>query len=45
MKILSPGITQYFTNEIDRVLDLVVGIRLPLFEDDYRTNHVALANM
>jgi hypothetical protein len=41
VKILSLGITQHFIDEIDRVLDLADGIRLPSFEDDCRTNHVA----
>jgi hypothetical protein len=41
VKIPSLGITQHFADEIDWVLDLAVGIRLPSFEDDYRTNHVA----
>jgi hypothetical protein len=41
VKILSLGITQHFTDEIDRVLDLAIGIRLPSFDDDRHTNHVA----
>jgi hypothetical protein len=41
MKILSLEITQHFASEIDRVLDLAVGIQLPSFNDDCHTNHVA----
>jgi hypothetical protein len=41
VKIPSLQITQHFTDEIDRVLDLTVGIRLPSFDDDCYTNHVA----
>jgi hypothetical protein len=41
MKILSLGITQHFTDEINRVLDLAVGIRLLSFDNDCCTNHVA----
>jgi hypothetical protein len=40
MKIPSLGITQHFANEIDQVLDLVIGIRLLSFDDDYHSNHV-----
>jgi hypothetical protein len=35
MKIPSLGITQ-FADEIERVLDLVIGVRLPSFDDDCR---------
>jgi hypothetical protein len=31
----------YFTNEIDRVLDLVVGTRLPSFHNNHRVDHIA----
>jgi hypothetical protein len=41
MKILSFGVTQYFVDEIDRVLDLAVGVRLPPLDDDSYTNHIA----
>jgi hypothetical protein len=41
MKILSFGVTQYFVDEIDRVLDLAVGVRLPPLDDDSCTNHIA----
>jgi hypothetical protein len=41
MKISSLRITQHFIDEIDQVLDLADGIRLPSFDDDYRTNHIA----
>jgi hypothetical protein len=41
VKIPNLGIDQYFADEIDWVLDLAVGIRLPSSDDDCRTNHVA----
>jgi hypothetical protein len=41
VKILSLRITQHFTDEVDRVLNLVVGTRFPSFDDDCRINHVA----
>jgi hypothetical protein len=41
MKVPSLGITQHYAGEVDRVLDLAIGIRLPLFDDDCHTNHVA----
>jgi hypothetical protein len=41
MKISSLGITHHLADEIDRVLDLAVGIQLPLFDNDCHTNHVA----
>jgi hypothetical protein len=41
MKILSLGIAQHFANEIDWVLDLAIGVRLSLFDDDYCIDHVA----
>jgi hypothetical protein len=41
MKILSFGITQHFANEVDWILDLAVGVQLPLFNDDSYTNHIA----
>jgi hypothetical protein len=41
VKILSLGVTQYFTNEVDMVLNLAVGLRLPPCNDDRCTNHIA----
>jgi hypothetical protein len=41
VKILSPGIAQHFTDEVDWVLGLAVGIQLSLFNDDCCTNHAA----
>jgi hypothetical protein len=41
MKILSFGVTQHFTDEVDWILDLAVGVRLPPFDDDSCTNHIA----
>jgi hypothetical protein len=41
MKILSFGVTQHFTDEVDWILDLAVGVRLPSFDDDSCTNHIA----
>jgi hypothetical protein len=41
MKISSFGATQYFTDEVDWVLDLEVGVRLPPLDDDSCTNHIA----
>jgi hypothetical protein len=41
MKILSLGITQHFTNEVNWILDLPIGVRHPPFHDDSHTNHIA----
>jgi hypothetical protein len=41
MKVLSFGVTQHFTDEVNRILDLVVSAQLPSFNDDHHTNHVA----
>jgi hypothetical protein len=41
MKILSFGVTQHFTDEVDWISDLVVGVRLPLLDNDNCTNHIA----
>jgi hypothetical protein len=41
MKVPSLGITQHFTDEVNRVLDLAIGVRLPSFDDDCHTNHIA----
>jgi hypothetical protein len=40
MKIPSLRITQHLADEINWVLDLVVGIRLPAFNDDCCTDHI-----
>jgi hypothetical protein len=34
VKMPSSGITQHFADEIDQILDLAVGTRLPSFDDD-----------
>jgi hypothetical protein len=41
MNVQSLGVTQHFTDEVDRILDLAVSVRLPSFNDDHHTNHVA----
>jgi hypothetical protein len=41
MKISSLGFTQHFGDEVDRVLDLAVSIKLPSFDNDYHTKHIA----
>jgi hypothetical protein len=41
MKILSLGITQHFTNEVERLLNLAISIGLPSFDDDCYSYHVA----
>jgi hypothetical protein len=41
MKIPSFGVTQHFDNKVDCILDLVVGVRLPPFDDNSCTNHIA----
>jgi hypothetical protein len=41
MEISSLQITQHFADEVQRVLDLVVGSQHPLLDNDCRTNHVA----
>jgi hypothetical protein len=41
MKVSSLRVTQHFTNEVDQVLDLGIGLRLPPFNDDCRTDHIA----
>jgi hypothetical protein len=41
MKVPSLGITQHFTDEVNRGLDLMIGVLLLSFHDDYHTNHVA----
>jgi hypothetical protein len=45
MKIPSFVVTQHFTNEVDWILDLVVGFRLPSLDDDSCTNHFAYSDM
>jgi hypothetical protein len=41
MKILSFGVTQHFIDEVDWILDLVVGVQLPPLNDDSYTDHIA----
>jgi hypothetical protein len=41
MKVPSLGITQHFTDEVNRVLDLVISVLLLSFHDDCHTNHIA----
>jgi hypothetical protein len=41
VEIPSLRVAQYFTDEVDQLLDLAVGTRLPSFDDDRRTNHIA----
>jgi hypothetical protein len=41
MKIPSHGITQYFADEVNWVLDLLIGVELPSFDDDCHIDHVA----
>jgi hypothetical protein len=41
MKIPSFGVTQHSTNEVDWILNLAIGVRHPLFNDDSCTNHIA----
>jgi hypothetical protein len=41
MKILSLGVTQHFADEVDWILDLMVSVRLPPFNDYSHTNHIA----
>jgi hypothetical protein len=41
MKIPSFGVIQHFADELDSILDLAVGIRLPLLDNDSCTNHIA----
>jgi hypothetical protein len=40
MKIPSFGVTQHFADEVDRILDLAIGVRLPPLNDDCCTNHI-----
>jgi hypothetical protein len=40
VKILSLGVAQHFTDEINWVLDLAIGIRLPPLDNDSCTNHI-----
>jgi hypothetical protein len=41
MKIPCFGVTQQFADEVDWILKLVVGARLPPLDDDICTNHIA----
>jgi hypothetical protein len=40
MKIPSFGVTQHFADEVDWILDLAVGVRQPLLDDDSCTNNI-----
>jgi hypothetical protein len=40
VKIPSLGVTQHFADQINWVLDLVIGIRLPPLNDNSCTNHI-----
>jgi hypothetical protein len=40
VKILSFGVTQHFAYEVNWILDLAVGVWLPLFDDNSCTNHI-----
>jgi hypothetical protein len=40
VKILSFGGTQHFADEVNLILDLAVGVRLPPFDDNSCTNHI-----
>jgi hypothetical protein len=40
VKILSFGGAQHFADEVNLILDLAVGVRLPLFDDNSCTNHI-----
>jgi hypothetical protein len=41
MKIPSFGVTRHFADEVDWILDLVVGVRLPPLDDDSCTDYIA----
>jgi hypothetical protein len=41
MEISSFGVTQHITDEVDWILDLVIGVRLPLLDDDSCTEYIA----
>jgi hypothetical protein len=41
VKVSSLGFTQYCTDEVDWILDLAVGVRLPPFDDESCTDHIA----
>jgi hypothetical protein len=40
MKIPSFEVTQNFIDEVDWILDLVVGVWIPPLDDDSCTNHI-----
>jgi hypothetical protein len=40
VKILSHGVAQHFADEINWVLDLAIGIWLPLLDNNSYTNHI-----
>jgi hypothetical protein len=44
MKVLSFGITQHFTDEVNWILDLAVGVQLPQFNDDSCTCNIMTSN-
>jgi hypothetical protein len=41
VKLSSFGVTHHFTDEVYWILDLAVCVRLPPFDDDSCTNHIA----
>jgi hypothetical protein len=40
VKILSFGVAHHFDNEVNWILDLAIGVRLPSFDDNNCTNHI-----
>jgi hypothetical protein len=40
VKIPSLGVTQHIADEVNWILDLLVSLRLPLFDDDRCTDHI-----
>jgi hypothetical protein len=41
MKVPSLGVTKHFSDEVNQALDLMISVRLPSFDDDCCTNHIA----
>jgi hypothetical protein len=41
MKIPSFGVTLHLADEVDQILDFMVSVRLPPFDDDSCTDHIA----
>jgi hypothetical protein len=41
MEIPSFGVTPHFTDKVNQILDLAVGVRLPPFDNNSHTDHVA----